>query len=37
MNDEQVINFLKSDMIWHKLTQSLVLQITFLKFLEQHT
>ena len=22
MNDEQVINFLKSDMIWHKPTQS---------------
>ena len=29
MNDEQVIEFIKSDMIWHKPTQSFSHQIIF--------
>ena len=33
MDDDQVINFLKSDMIWQvQLTQSFAQQIIFLKF-----
>ena len=33
MNDEQVINFLKSDMIWHKPTQSFDSSDNFFKIL----
>ena len=33
MNDEQVINFLKSDMIWHKPTQSFSSSDNFFKIL----
>ena len=32
MNDDQVMNFLKSDMTWHKPTQSFIPQIISLKF-----
>ena len=32
MNDDQVMDFLKSDMIWHKPTKVLAHQIIFLKF-----
>ena len=32
MNDNEVIEFLKSDMVWHKPTQVLVHQIIFSKF-----
>ena len=32
MDDEQVFDFLKSDMTWHKQLRALALQITFLKF-----
>ena len=34
MNDEQIYNFLKSDMTWHKKLKVLAPQIIFLKFLE---
>ena len=33
MNDDQVINFLKSDMIWHKPTQSFSSSDNFFKIL----
>ena len=29
MNDDQIMKFLKSDMIWHKPTKALALQIIF--------
>ena len=32
MNDQQIIDFIKSDMIWHKPTQSFSSQIIFLKY-----
>ena len=37
MNDEQVVNFLKSDMIWHKPTQSFSLADNFFKVLWNNT
>ena len=37
MNDDQVLNFLKSDMIWHKLTQSFSSSDNFFKVLFQRT
>jgi len=37
MNDEQVINFLKSDMIWHKPTQSFSSSDNFFKVLWNDT
>ena len=37
MNDEQVINFLKSDMIWHKPTQSFSSSDNFFKVLWNNT
>ena len=37
MNDDQVINFLKSDMIWHKPTQSFSSSDNFFKVLWNNT
>ena len=37
MNDDQVINFLKSDMIWHKPTQSFSSADNFFKVLWNNT
>ena len=37
MNDEQVINFLKSDMTWHKPTQSFSSSDNFFKILWNNT
>ena len=37
MNDQQVINFLKSDMIWHKPTQSFSSSDNFFKVLWNNT
>ena len=37
MNDEQVIDFLKSDMIWHKPTQSFSSSDNFFKVLWNNT
>ena len=37
MNDNQVINFLKSDMIWHKPTQSFSSSDNFFKVLWNNT
>ena len=37
MNDDQVINFLKSDMIWHKPTQSFSSSDNFFKVLWNDT
>jgi DnaJ-class molecular chaperone len=37
MNDDQVLNFLKSDMIWHKPTQSFSSSDNFFKVLWNNT
>ena len=37
MNDDQVMNFLKSDMIWHKPTQSFSSSDNFFKVLWNNT
>ena len=37
MNDQQVINFLKSDMVWHKPTQSFDFSDNFFKILWNNT
>ena len=37
MNDEQVISFLKSDMVWHKPTQSFSSSDNFFKILWNNT
>ena len=37
MNDDQVLNFLKSDMIWHKPTQSFSYSDNFFKVLWNNT
>ena len=37
MNDEQIINFLKSDMLWHKPTQSFSSSDNFFKVLWNNT
>ena len=37
MNDQQVLNFLKSDMIWHKPTQSFSSSDNFFKVLWNNT